>query len=103
MRKNYKLRFLPLFEIDLNDIIDYIVFELNNYDAAADLISEVERAIKRRLDFAESFEPYPSAKQREHPYYRIRIKNYTIFYIVIDDVMEIHRIIYDRRNLDILL
>lgn len=32
--KRYKLRFLPLFEDDLNRAIDYIAFELENPEAA---------------------------------------------------------------------
>ena len=31
--------------------------------------------------------------------YRIYVKNYMIFYVVIDDVMEVRRILYNKRNL----
>lgn len=48
---------------------------------------------------AEAFEPYHSLKERQYPYYRIYVKNYTIFYVVIDDVMEVRRILYNKRNL----
>ncbi len=97
--KHYKLRFLPLFEDDLNDIVDYISVRLRNPIAADHLVNEVQRAIRERLPFAESFEQYHSVKERKYPYYRIYVKNYTIFYVVIDDVMEVRRIVYSKRDL----
>ena len=98
-KKEYKLEILPLFEEDLNEIVDYILHRLKNVTAATNFVDEVENAIYERLNLPESFEPYQSAKDREHLYYRIRVKNFTIFYVVIDDVMEIRRIIYSRRDL----
>lgn len=97
--KHYKLRFLPLFEEDLNEIVDYITYRLKNPIAAEALVSDVQKAIQSRLFCAEAFEPYHSAKERQHPYYRITVRNYTIFYVVIDDVMEVRRIVYSRRDL----
>ena len=97
--KHYKLRILPLFEDDLNEIVDYIARQLRNPIAADDFVDAVEQAINDRLSCAEAFEPYPSVRERERPYYRISVKNFMIFYVVIDDVMEVRRIIYSRRNL----
>ncbi|MCD7749039.1 MAG: type II toxin-antitoxin system RelE/ParE family toxin [Oscillospiraceae bacterium] len=97
--KHYKLRFLPLFEEDLNEIVDYISNRLKNPIAAEALVDDVQKAIQDRLFSAESFEPYPSTREHQYPYYCITVRNYTIFYVVIDDVMEVRRIIYSRRNL----
>lgn len=98
-KKHYKLRFLPLFENDLNEIIDYITIRLKNLAAAKAFINEVQTAIYERVSCAESFEPYNSSRNRENTYYRIYVKNYTIFYVVIGDAMEVRRIVYSRRNL----
>lgn len=97
--KHYKLRILPLFEDDLNEIVDYIAYHLKNPSAAERLIDDAETAIYERLSCAESFEPYPSTKQREYPYYPIQIRNFTIFYVVIGETMEVRRILYSRRDL----
>lgn len=97
--KHYKLHFLPLFEEDLNEIVDYITYRLKNPIAAEALVSDVQTAIHDRLSCAEAFEQYHSAKERRYPYYRITVRNYTIFYVVIDDVMEVRRIIYSRRDI----
>lgn len=96
--KEYRLTFLPLFEDDLNKIVDHISFVLQNPIAAENLVIEVQRAIDERLPFAESFEPYHSVKNRAYPYYRIPVGNYTIFYVVIGSTMEIRRILYSRRD-----
>ena len=97
--KHYKLRILPLFEDDLNEIVDYIAYQLRNPIAADALVDAVEEAIAERLSCAEAIEPYHSARERKHPYYRIQVKNFMVFYVVIDDVMEVRRIVYSRRDL----
>ena len=96
--KRYKLSILPLFEDDLNEIVDYITYRLKNPIAAENLIDEVEKAIDKRLDCAEAFEPYHSNRERKHPYYCIQVKNFTIFYVVIGRTMEVRRMFYSRRN-----
>ena len=97
--KHYKLSILPLFEDDLNEIVDYISVRLQNPIAAEDFVDAVENAIQDRLSCAEALEPYHSAKERRYPYYRIQVKNYTIFYVVIGDTIEVRRIVYSRRDL----
>lgn len=97
--KRYELRILPLFEEDLNEIVDYITFRLQNPIAAEHLVDDIEAAIRERLHCAEAFEPYRSAKERQYPYYRVQVRNFTIFYVVIGNVMEVRRILYSRRDL----
>lgn len=101
--RRYKLSILLLFEDDLNEIADYITYRLRNPPAAEHLVDEVERAIEDRLDCAESFEPYRSSRERKYPYYRIQVKNFSIFYVVIGNTMEVRRMIYSRRNLTDLI
>ena len=96
--KHYELRILPLFEEDLIEIVDYITYRLRNPIAAENLVEAVEAAIYQRLPKAEAFEPYHSTRERKYPYYRIQVKNFTVFYVVIGEVMEVRRILYGRRN-----
>ena len=102
-KKDYRLKILPLFEEDLNGIIHYIVHNLRNPNAANNLVNLVEKAIYKRLPYADSFEPYRSLKKRKYPYYIIRVKNFNIFYVVIEDVMETRCILCNRRDLSNLL
>ena len=97
--KRYELRILPLFEEDLNEIVDYITYRLQNPIAAEKLVNDVEAAIEERRSCAEAFEPYSSSRKREHPYYRIQVRNFTIFYVVIDGTMEVRRLLYSRSNI----
>lgn len=46
----YKLAFLPLFEEDLNEIVDYIAVKLMNPLAAHRLVNDIEFAIQKRLE-----------------------------------------------------
>ena len=99
----YKLRYLPLFYEDLEQKVVYIVEELHNQQAANDLLDAVEDAILERLPVAESFEVYHSIRERKYPYYRIYVKNYVIWYVVIDDegedkIMEVRRFLYSKQN-----
>jgi len=104
VEKNYKVRFLPLFEWDLAEITDYISYNLKNPQAAYLLVDEIEKAIGDRLACPESFEPYPSTRDRKYPYYRIYVKNFIIYYVVIDDeddafkTMEVRRILYSKSD-----
>lgn len=100
---DYKLRYLPLFYRDLEEKIVYISEMLQNPQAAKDLLDDVERVILERLPNAESFEPYYSAKERRYKYYRIYVKNYIVYYVVIDDkesdkIMEVRRFLYNKQN-----
>ena len=67
--QRYKLSFLPLFEKNLDKITDYIANHLQNPDAALRLIDDIEIAINKRLEIPLAFAPYPSSKNRPHPYY----------------------------------
>ena len=99
MSNSYKLRYLPLFERDITAVKDYITNVLLNPVSAQRLIDEVDEAIVNRSSDPLVFEPYRSTKSREHPYYPIRVRNYTVFYVVIGDTMEVRRFLYSKRNI----
>lgn len=98
--KSYQLRYLPLFEQDLISTANYIANVLKNEEAALRLIDDVETAILGRLSNPTAFEPYCSAKKRDSLYYRIYVKNYVVYYVVIGNVMEVRRLIYGARDTD---
>ena len=49
MKKKYIIRYLPLFYRDLEYIIDYIKYNLQNAKAANRLIDEIQNAIQERF------------------------------------------------------
>ena len=92
-----------MFYEDLEQQVIYIAEELHNQQAANELLDAVENAILERLPVAESFEVYHSTRKRKYPYYRIYVKNYVIWYVVIDDegedkIMEVRRFLYNKQN-----
>ena len=99
MNSKYSLRYLPLFEQDLAAARDYIAFDLENPEAALRLVEDTDAAILKRLNNPLGFRPYHSVKDRENPYYRINIRNFAVFYVVIGDVMEVRRFVYSRRDM----
>lgn len=98
--KKYRIRYLPLFEQDLVQTVSYITNVLKNPDAAEKLANDVEAAILERLHNPLAFEPYPSVKKRKYPYYRIYVRNYVVYYVVMGDIMEVRRFLYGARNID---
>lgn len=99
----YELRYLPIAQEDLIEIADYINNNLQNPVAAENTITKIEGAILERLETPESFAIWQSSKKREQPYRRINVGNYTVWYVVIGNVMEVRRILYARRNEERLL
>ncbi len=104
----YKLRYLPLFYEDLNEKVEYIAFEKLNPTAAIKLVDAVEAAILERLPIAESFETYPSLFERKHPYYRIYIDNFIVFYVIIEaeggqKIMEVRCFLYKGQDRDSMI
>lgn len=101
----YILRYLPLFYDELEETLIYISEKLMNPQAANNLLDCVEAAILEQLPYAESFEPYYSMRERKYPYYRIYVKSFVVYYVVIDDegtdkIMEVRHFLYNRQNYD---
>lgn len=104
MAKNkYTIRYTATFIKQFNNILKYFIEKLQNKIVAENFYNEVIAEIEKRSENPESYEKYKSSKKRKNTYYRIYVKNYTIFYVVKDNTMEIRRILYSRRNFDELI
>ena len=99
----YTLRYLPLAKQDLSEIVNYIQNNLENPIAAENTLSKIEAAILERLKSPEAFAVWQSKKQRPYPYRKINVGNYTVWYVVIDHIMEVRRILYSRRDEETLI
>ena len=98
MNKKYKIIYLPLFYKDLDNVTDYIKTKLKNEIAVNNFVNKLEKDIKERSSNPMSYEKYISTKRRKNIYYRIYVDNFTVFYTVKDNVMEVRRILYSKRN-----
>lgn len=94
----FSLRYIPKFADDLDRIVDYISLNLHSPESAMKLLKKIESAIEERTNCPLAFEPFQSNRKRKYLFYRIYVDNFTIYYVVIDNVMEIRRILYNRRD-----
>jgi toxin ParE1/3/4 len=99
----YKLKYLPLAQKDLSDIISYIVDNLKAPKAARDLLDAFEESIIRLQQFPYSCKVYQPIEPLEVEYRMMPVKNYLIFYIVTENVVEIQRIIYAKMDIENLI
>ena len=99
----FQLKATLLFEQELTSALDYIETQLGNPQAADKLQDDVEAAVRERLRAPLAFESVRCREDREHPYYRIYIGNYIVFYCVVGNVMELRRFVYGKRNWRTLL
>ena len=97
--KQYKLSYLPLFWDDLNSALHYITYKLKNPSAAERLLNKTEAAILEYSKNPTMAPVYQTKKERKHPYYWFSVGNYMVFYVVIDNTMEVRRFIYGSRDL----
>jgi len=102
-KNNYDIKFLPSFDNEFDEVLYYIMYQLNNRKAAEKIYNSVINAILTRSKFPEIFEKYKQNKKTKYNWYRIHIKNFTIFYIVRNNTMEIVHFVYKKRDLDKLI
>ena len=99
----YEIKYFPTFINQFNEILYYIVHNLENKDAADKLYKEVVKQIEKRSKFPTAFEIFKNTKDKNINWYKLRVKNFTIFYMVRNNSMEIKRIYYSKRNFNKLI
>jgi toxin ParE1/3/4 len=90
----YDLKYLPLAKKDLTGIINYIANVLKAPKAAIKLLDNIESSILRLQKFPYSCKKYQSVESLETGYRILSVKNYIVFYVLSEHIVEIHRIIY---------
>jgi addiction module RelE/StbE family toxin len=98
-----EIKYLPSFQQELNAIVEYIIFTLEAPQAALNLLDELEKSINNLKTFPLAHRLYRPVKPIQTEYRVLTVKNYLVFYVVLDETIEIHRIIYRKRNLSQLV
>ncbi|MCL5780153.1 MAG: type II toxin-antitoxin system RelE/ParE family toxin [Firmicutes bacterium] len=96
----YKVKYLPLAQNDLRNIIDYITDILKAPKAAMDLADALDTSISRLVQYPYSCRVYQPIQPLEAEYRILPVKNYLVFYIVAEHEVEIHRILYAKMNIE---
>lgn len=99
----YEIRYLPLATKDLADITSYIAGHLKAPKAAMDLLNALDESISRLEHFPFSCRVYQPIKALEPEYRLLPVKNYAVFYVVKEQTVEIHRIVYAKMDLTKLI
>ena len=95
--ERFTLKYSPQFYEEISETVRYITFRLRNPDAAQRLIADTERAILNCLNAPLPFAPYYKDPISGDIYYRINVRNFAIYYVVIEDVVEVRWFRYSRR------
>lgn len=99
----YEIEYLPSFNKEFEETLYYIIYKLNNKVAAEKLVHNIQKAIINRSENPEDFAVYKEVKKRKYKWYRIYVGNYIIFYTIKDNIMQIVRLLYNRRDFENLI
>lgn len=95
--KNYKIKLISTAVKDLDDIVDYLSkFSPNSALKQYDRIIEKINTLR---DFPEMCEEYKTSLIG-YKFRKMIVDNYLVFYVVKEDLVEIHRIINSRMNIN---
>ena len=100
MRNKYPIEYLPIAEKDLIEILEYV--QIDNPVAALQLLEEIDKAISKLAYF--HYMGYIPKDQRliQLNYRTLVVENYRVFYVVLDEIIEIRRILHGKRKYDFL-
>ena len=97
----YKVKIYPSARRDLEEIIEYL--NTLSKDAALRYYDELVKEISSLTHMPERY-PHPRDIALAAKGYRFfSVKNYLVFYVIIDNIVQIRRILYSRRNYSHLL
>lgn len=101
MAKKYEITYLPIAQRDLNDIIEYILTDRPEY--VRQFIRKFDELISRLEDFP-NLGVVPKDLLISQMNYRVLVvDSYLVFYVFLNDTVEIRRIIHSKRKYDYLL
>ena len=94
----YKVHYLPLALDDLKNIVNYIANKLEAPRAAENLVNKIDREVKKIAENPFRCHVYTPMEKLKYEYKVLNIDNYSLFYIVEKEKVEIHRVLYSRRD-----
>jgi addiction module RelE/StbE family toxin len=101
MERRYNIEYLPIAAQDLTEIIDYV--KIDDPQAALNLLDIIDESISKLELFPQMGIIPKDIRLQSFGYRMLIIQNYLVFYIVLDEVVEIHRIISGKRKYNFLL
>jgi len=94
--QNYDIRYLPIAEDDLNEIVDYLLE--HSINAANEFIDGLEHLSQQLSNYPESTPLIRNKKLRNRGYRVAIVGDYLLFYTLRNECVYIMRIIHGKRN-----
>lgn len=96
----YEVIYLPTARRELEEAVTYIAIDLAAPEAAFALVDAVDEAVRALAEMPYRHAMYHSMYALEREVRFVPVKNYNVFYVVYEEekVVEIWRILYQRRN-----
>ena len=96
----YNVVYLPTAKRQLADAVLYIAEELLSPDAAGNLLDEVDDRIRTLSEYPYRHPLYPSPYAIKHEIRFLPVKNYLVFYIILEEqkTVEIWRFFHQRQE-----
>lgn len=103
--EQYKILVSESYHRDLRNIIHYISHSLDAPYTAANLLDEIEKAVKNLAVMPERFALVDDVYLRARAFRKCSVKNYLLFYKVNKErkIVLIHRILHTKQNWSTLL
>ena len=99
----HKIHYLPLALDDLKAIMKYITYELESPRAAERLLSKIDRGVQKIAENPYRCHLFASSGKLKHEYRVLHIDNYSLFYVVNNERVEIYRVIHAWRDIPQIL
>ena len=101
----YKIEYLKIAKKDIDDIIFYIRYNLNNKKAALTFANLLIKETNNILKFPYGNAEYLPIKSLKKVYRKCKVKNYLIFYTIneVTNVITIVRVLCSKRDLNKIL
>ncbi len=99
---NYEISMTPQAKTDLQDIYEYIAFDLQSSQTAAGQLDRLEESIATLDEMPERYRVYDKEPWRSRNLRILPVDNYLIFYIPNHEekVVTIIRVMYSGRDID---
>ena len=92
----YRLEYLPIAVADLDDIFIFVAD--NSPQAAMELIDRIDASIAGLESFPEMGLIAKPPRLARKGYRVLIVDDYLVFYVLLDDIVEIRRIVSGKRN-----
>ena len=95
----YRVQYLPLALDDLKGIVKYITNTLEALRAAKNLIDKIEKEVLKIEKNPFRCHLYAPFEKLKFDYRVLNVDNFSLFYVVENEKIEIHRVLYSQMDI----